>query len=120
MDHPASRPLLTVSRSTSPDSMRSDDDQPPAYDASVTTPNPSYTAQAAPVKTWGEKGEHVSGEEVVVAVESIGLQSDEVYERGIGQWRGEIRKMLVRNLVWESRIIAAMQVRDTSRTPVRD
>lgn len=120
MDQPASRPLLTVSRSTSPDSTRSDDDQPPAYDAYVTTSNPPYTVQAAPVKTWSEKGEHVSGEEVVVAVDSIGLQSDDVYERSIGHWRGEIRKMLVRSLVWESNVIAALQVHDNLQTYIDD
>lgn len=114
MDRPGARSLLVVpntqSRSTSPESTRSDDDQPPAYDTHSTTPEFAFTTQDALTKTWNGKGEHASGEEVVVAVESIGLQSDEVYERTMGPWSAALRRILTRNLVWESNVIAAMQV----------
>lgn len=40
----------------------------------------------------------------------VGLLSDEVYERTLSPWRVAIRRRLLKNLVWESNVIGAMQV----------
>lgn len=108
MDRQTARSLLATSthpRSTSTDSRVSDTDSVASHDA-------QEPISIVP-KSWGEKAqqrEHASGEEVEPVEGSIGLLSDDVYEEALG-WRATIRKRLVRNLVWESKVIAAMQVR---------
>lgn len=43
-------------------------------------------------------------------VDAIGLLPDEVYERTLNPWRFALRRLLVRSLAWESRVIASIQV----------
>lgn len=100
-------------RTTSSDSSSSDDQS--AYDTRGTTPDPplahQYTRPIALAKTWNEKDEHVSGADVEIVPGGVGLLPDEVYDRTLSWWRAGIRRWLVANLVWESKAIAAMQVR---------
>lgn len=107
MDRQTARSLPATSthpRSTSVDSRVSDTDSIASHDAQEPISIVS--------KTWSEKGrrEHASGEEVEPAEGSIGILPDDVYEKALG-WQIVIRRMIVRNLVWESKVIAAMQER---------
>lgn len=43
-------------------------------------------------------------------VDAIGLLPDEVYERTLNPWRFALRRLLVRSLAWESRVIGTIQV----------
>jgi dihydrosphingosine 1-phosphate phosphatase len=72
------------------------------------TPYPQYTRPVAIAKTWGAKSE----KDVQLVPGSIGLLPDEAYERTLGWWRAAIRKRLLRSYIWESNMIAAMQVRN--------
>ena len=48
--------------------------------------------------------------EVEVHPGGIGLQPQEVYDRQLQPWAAAIRRRLIRNLQWESEVLAAMQV----------
>ncbi|EKM56390.1 uncharacterized protein PHACADRAFT_253476 [Phanerochaete carnosa HHB-10118-sp] len=89
-----------------------------AYETETTPEIPVAVRPAGLAKIWDEKGEHAAGEDVEVAPGSIGIAPDEVYERTLSWWRVALRKRLVRSLVWESKVIAAMQER--VRTPFFD
>lgn len=102
-------------RTVSADSSSSSDE---AYETENTSPDSNSAAQPTYAKTWDERAHHAVGEDVEVTPGSIGIAPDEVYERALSWWRVALRRRLVRSLVWESKVIAAMQER--VRTPFLD
>lgn len=107
--NPGSRGLSPHARIASAESSSSFDD---TYETGVSAPELLLaTRPVALAKTWDEKGDHVAGEDVEAVPGSIGVAPDEVYERTMSRWTAAIRKRLVRSIVWESKVIAAMQVR---------
>ncbi|KAH9916229.1 PAP2-domain-containing protein, partial [Amylocystis lapponica] len=87
------------------------------YDSRDSTPDPEYR------RAWGEKDVDFYGNgdttiEPDVCQGAAGRLPEEVYERTLTWWRNGIRKMLLRNVEWESDVIAAMQER--VRHPILD
>lgn len=76
-----------------------------SYDAGSSTPE-LYVDTRKGLKT----GAGNLNEEAEVAPNGIGLLPDEVYDRALSWWRAGTRRYLKKSLVWESQVIAAMQV----------
>lgn len=49
--------------------------------------------------------------EVDVVMGGVGRLPDEVYDRTLNWWRAAIRRRIMKNTEWESRVLATMQVR---------
>ena len=61
---------------------------------------------------WDEKtGYGVEGEGAGEGEVCIGLLPDEVYEEAMNSWRSNIRRRIRDSVVWESDVLARMQVR---------
>ena len=64
---------------------------------------------------WNEKTENGKAvgcpdDDILVVVGAAGRLPEEVYERTLSWWRAGIRRAILRNVEWESRVLAAMQV----------
>ena len=65
---------------------------------------------------WDEKtgyGVEEDGEGEGEGEVCIGLLPDEVYEEAMNSWRSSIRRRIRDSVVWESDVLARMQVRST-------
>lgn len=81
------------------------EDPSTAYDSDSRSTTPDLymkPKEKVPVAHGEGEGEGV--------VDAIGLLPDEVYERTLNPWRFALRRLLVRSLAWESRVIASIQV----------
>ena len=90
------------SRATTPDSALAE-----------SFPKPDVTR---PAQGWGEKDAFAgaaAGEDdgLLLAAGVAGRQPEEVYTRTLSWWRAGLRRAIVRNVEWESAVLARMQVR---------
>ncbi|KAI0784107.1 PAP2 superfamily-domain-containing protein [Abortiporus biennis] len=106
----------------SKDSLYEDDDSFYNYDSRSSTPED--VAVDLSETTWDEKSQvniavQSSQENKVDVVEGgVGRLPHEVYDKTLGWWRGALRRRIVKNVEWETEILAAMQNR--IRTPFLD
>lgn len=70
-------------------------------------------------RNWNEKPENTAaaqalvqgdGEDVRLVVGAAGRLPEEVYERTLSWWRAGLRRVIMRNIEWESKVLATMQV----------
>ena len=87
---------------------------PPSPSPSLSPTSPSVSEKSAQeqAQTRYEDGSVVvqqDGREVHLG--GIGLLPEEVYDRGLHPVAAALRRLVMRNLQWESEVLAAMQVR---------
>lgn len=73
-----------------------------------------YSVEQDVVRAWEDpdKVAESDGEgEVQVISGSIGLLPQEAYDKQLLPWVVALRRRIIRNLAWESEVLAAMQVR---------
>ena len=91
-------------------------------DSRSSTPDPTdaganfQSATATSIGDYDEKSDfgeaqNVQDGDADVVPRGVGLLPEEVYSRTLSSWRAGIRKRIVKNVEWESQVIARMQVR---------
>ncbi|TFK89254.1 hypothetical protein K466DRAFT_584798 [Polyporus arcularius HHB13444] len=102
-----------------------------SYDSRSSTPDSAAPLQinfrkADVDSAWNEKPENTAAaraalgldEDTLLLVGAAGRQPEEVYTRTMSWWRAAIRRAILRNVEWESQVLANMQAR--VRHPVLD
>lgn len=92
--------------------------EPSPYDSRSSTPDSAsvditsarYSGADTVLDLTAEADTGSDAEEAIQHV-AAGRLPEEVYERTLTPWRAAVRRRLVQAVEWESRIIAAMQVR---------
>lgn len=94
-----------------------------SYDSRSSTPDSAAPLQinfrkADVDSSWNEKPENTAAaraalgldEDTLLLVGAAGRQPEEVYTRTMSWWRAAIRRAILRNVEWESQVLANMQV----------
>lgn len=76
------------------------------YDSRSSTPELMMNPRHEKTELYGD-----NTDSDVPPVPAVGILPDEVYERTMSWWRVRFRRLVSRNLQWETKVIASMQVR---------
>lgn len=80
----------------------------PAY----RNPSPDVRFQSADTQGYDEKSDTQSVQEgdIDEIFQGVGLLSEEVYSKTLNWWRAAVRRRIVQNVAWESKVLGRMQV----------